>query len=129
MNPPDTSTVGPGMGAFIAFLFLAIALWLLMRNMNSRLRRMKYADQAEERAAQAAGSDRTDQAEERAAQAAGTDHADQAEERAAQAAGTDRTDGEVSTGADASDVPPAGAVGEGPVGEGPGTDPGQESTR
>ena len=32
--------VGPGMGAFTVFFILAIVLWLLMRNMNARLRRM-----------------------------------------------------------------------------------------
>lgn len=49
------SQVGPGLGAFAVFLALAIALWLLMRNMTARLRRMSYARrQEEERAAQAA---------------------------------------------------------------------------
>lgn len=48
---------GPGVGAFAVFFLLAIALWLLMRNMNSRLRRMSYADrQAERVAADAAAS-------------------------------------------------------------------------
>ena len=32
----------PGLWAFLAFVFLAVALWLLMRNMNARLRRMSY---------------------------------------------------------------------------------------
>ena len=40
---------GPGIGAFTVFLLLAIALWLLMRNMNSRLRRMSYADRSADR--------------------------------------------------------------------------------
>jgi flagellar biosynthesis/type III secretory pathway M-ring protein FliF/YscJ len=49
------SQVGPGLGAFAVFLALAIALWLLMRNMTARLRRMSYARrQEEERAAQVA---------------------------------------------------------------------------
>ena len=39
--------VGPGMGAFTVFFILAIVLWLLMRNMNSRLRRMNYAKRVE----------------------------------------------------------------------------------
>ena len=61
------SQVGPGLGAFAVFLALAIALWLLMRNMTARLRRMSYARrQEEERAAQAA------QAEVPAAPPAGT---------------------------------------------------------
>jgi hypothetical protein len=36
--------VGPGIWGFISFLFLAVALWFLVRNMNSRLRRMAYRD-------------------------------------------------------------------------------------
>ena len=47
--------VGPGIWGFIAFFVLAIALWFLVRNMNSRLRRMAYRDRdrAEEFAASA----------------------------------------------------------------------------
>ena len=44
METPSTS-IGPGLGAFIAFFVLAIALWLLMRNMNGRMRRMAYKEQ------------------------------------------------------------------------------------
>jgi hypothetical protein len=44
MDTPST-TVGPGLGAFIAFFVLAVALWLLMRNMNGRMRRMAYKEQ------------------------------------------------------------------------------------
>ncbi len=36
--------IGPGIWGFIAFFVLAVALWLLVRNMNSRLRRMAYRD-------------------------------------------------------------------------------------
>ena len=39
MNDDGAITGGPGIPAFIAFFFLVIALWLLMRNMNGRLRR------------------------------------------------------------------------------------------
>jgi hypothetical protein len=39
--------VGPGIWGFIAFFVLAISLWLLVRNMNSRLRRMAYRDRDE----------------------------------------------------------------------------------
>ena len=46
MKSPSTE-VGPGWWAFVAFFFLAIALWLLMRNMFKRLRRMTLADKAE----------------------------------------------------------------------------------
>ena len=44
MDTPSSS-IGPGLGAFIAFFVLAIALWLLMRNMNGRMRRMAYREQ------------------------------------------------------------------------------------
>ena len=61
--------VGPGMGAFTVFFILAIVLWLLMRNMNARLRRMDYAHKQEDaqaaRAAQthSAGGDPAAQAQ------------------------------------------------------------------
>jgi hypothetical protein len=47
--------VGPGIWGFIAFFVLALAQWFLVRNMNSRLRRMAYRDRdrAEEFAASA----------------------------------------------------------------------------
>jgi uncharacterized protein (TIGR03382 family) len=44
MDTPS-STVGPGIGAFLAFFLLALFLWLLMRNMNGRMRRMAYREQ------------------------------------------------------------------------------------
>ncbi len=44
MDTPSTS-IGPGLGAFIAFFLLALVLWLLMRNMNGRMRRMAYKEQ------------------------------------------------------------------------------------
>ena len=47
MNTPSTE-VGPGLWAFIAFFFLAVALWLLMRNMFVRLRRMNLVERAEQ---------------------------------------------------------------------------------
>lgn len=37
-----TTDVSPGIWGFIVFAVLAIALYLLMRNMNSRMRRMSY---------------------------------------------------------------------------------------
>ena len=51
--------VGPGIWGFIAFFVLAIALTLLVRNMNSRLRRMAYTDRERARAAEAAEAART----------------------------------------------------------------------
>ena len=45
MGPTTTtSALGPGVGAFIAFFFLAVALYFLMRNMNGRMRRMAYRE-------------------------------------------------------------------------------------
>lgn len=34
----------PGLGAFIVFAFLAVALYFLLRNMNARLRRMSFRE-------------------------------------------------------------------------------------
>lgn len=52
-TPTDELTpsqqAAPGLWAFVAFLFLVISLWLLMRNMNARLRRMSYKQKAAER--------------------------------------------------------------------------------
>ncbi len=36
--------IGPGFGGFVAFFVMALALWLLVRNMNGRLRRMAYRE-------------------------------------------------------------------------------------
>lgn len=47
MNSPSTE-VGPGFLAFFTFFFLALALWLLMRNMFARMRRMNIAKRSEE---------------------------------------------------------------------------------
>jgi hypothetical protein len=44
MNGVETFDIGPGIGAFFALLALAVSLWLLMRNMNGRMRRMAYAE-------------------------------------------------------------------------------------
>ena len=49
--------IGPGVWGFIAAFVLALALWLLMRNMNSRMRRMAYRERERlEREALDAGS-------------------------------------------------------------------------
>jgi hypothetical protein len=57
VNTPSTS-VSPGLGGFLAFFLLALALWLLMRNMNKRVRRMTYREEQEaaRRAAEAASA-------------------------------------------------------------------------
>jgi hypothetical protein len=54
VNGDTVSSVSPGIGAFLAFFALAIALWLLMRNMNSRMRRMSYRAEEAQREAEAA---------------------------------------------------------------------------
>ncbi|MFV0461601.1 MAG: hypothetical protein ACK5MP_00150 [Nostocoides sp.] len=41
MTTPSTE-VSPGLLGFFVFFILAVVLWLLMRNMNSRMRRMSY---------------------------------------------------------------------------------------
>ena len=46
MTDAPTADSGPGFLAFVAFFLLAIALWFLMRNMNARMRRMSYRQQA-----------------------------------------------------------------------------------
>jgi hypothetical protein len=45
--------VSPGLWGFVAFFVLAIALYLLMRNMNARMRRMSYRSEELAREAQA----------------------------------------------------------------------------
>jgi flagellar biosynthesis/type III secretory pathway M-ring protein FliF/YscJ len=57
VNGEPSTVVSPGLWGFVAFFVLAVALYLLMRNMNARMRRMSYrAEQrqreAEEHAAQ-----------------------------------------------------------------------------
>lgn len=50
-TPSDDSM--PGLGSFIVFVFLAVALYFLLKNMNARLRRMSYREK-ERAAAEAA---------------------------------------------------------------------------
>ncbi|HYN66895.1 MAG TPA: hypothetical protein VES93_08390 [Ornithinibacter sp.] len=49
MNEVPTADSAPGFLAFVAFFVLALALWFLMRNMNARMRRMSYRQQAAHR--------------------------------------------------------------------------------
>jgi hypothetical protein len=42
---PESVDVTAGLGGFLAFFLLALALYLLMRNMNARLRRMAYREE------------------------------------------------------------------------------------
>jgi hypothetical protein len=47
----ESVDVTAGLGGFLAFFLLALALYLLMRNMNARLRRMSYREEQEAKAA------------------------------------------------------------------------------
>lgn len=44
MNP-ESVDVTAGLGGFLAFFLLAVALYFLMRNMNARLRRLAYREE------------------------------------------------------------------------------------
>ena len=46
VEPSDNSM--PGMGAFIVFVFLAIALYFILKNMNARMRRMSFRERERE---------------------------------------------------------------------------------
>jgi hypothetical protein len=50
MNP-ESVDVTAGLGGFLAFFLLAVALYFLMRNMNARLRRMAYRQEQEAKTA------------------------------------------------------------------------------
>ncbi len=42
---PDPDSVTPGLAGFLVVFILAIATWLLLRNMTGRLRRMRFREQ------------------------------------------------------------------------------------
>jgi hypothetical protein len=46
----ESVDVTAGLGGFLAFFLLAVALYFLMRNMNTRLRRLAYREEQEARA-------------------------------------------------------------------------------
>ena len=52
---PESVAVTAGLGGFVSFFLLAVALYFLMRNMNARMRRMAY--RAEQEASAADGDD------------------------------------------------------------------------
>ncbi len=59
---PESVDVTAGLEGFLAFFLLAVALYLLMRNMNARMRRMAYREEQEAQAAQEkAAQERSDQ--------------------------------------------------------------------
>jgi hypothetical protein len=47
----ESVDVTAGLGGFLAFFLLAVALYFLMRNMNTRLRRLAYREEQEAGAA------------------------------------------------------------------------------
>lgn len=49
MTDAPSAAVAPGFFAFVAFFIMAMILWFLMRNMNARMRRMSYRQQAAQR--------------------------------------------------------------------------------
>jgi len=67
---PESVDVTAGLGGFLAFFLLALALYFLMRNMNARLRRMAYR---EEQAAKAADDDGPNDRPDSAGSAGGPD--------------------------------------------------------
>lgn len=48
---PESVAVTAGLGGFVSFFLLAVALYFLMRNMNSRMRRMAYREEQESKSA------------------------------------------------------------------------------
>ena len=54
MNGAPSTLVSPGLWGFVAFFVLAVALYLLMRNMNARMRRMSYRAEELRKEAEAA---------------------------------------------------------------------------
>ena len=58
---PESVAVTAGLGGFLSFFLLAVALYFLMRNMTARMRRMAYREEQEAKAAEGgSGSDRSD---------------------------------------------------------------------
>ena len=55
---PESVDVTAGLEGFLAFFLLAVALYLLMRNMNARMRRMAYREEQEAQAAQGTAGER-----------------------------------------------------------------------
>ena len=49
---PESVAVTAGLGGFVSFFLLALALYFLMRNMNARMRRMAYREEQEAKAAE-----------------------------------------------------------------------------
>lgn len=63
MNGAPSAMVSPGLWGFLAFFVLAIVLYLLMRNMNARMRRMSYRSEELQRQAEAQEREREQERE------------------------------------------------------------------
>jgi len=99
-GPVPNSAIGPGLGAFLAFFALAVALYFLLRNMNARMRRMAYRERDRLAALEAA----------EAAEAAGKAGAEGAGDSSAGGAtgtGQERGRGAVSAADPRDEAPPA----------------------
>jgi flagellar biosynthesis/type III secretory pathway M-ring protein FliF/YscJ len=48
-TPPDPESVSPGLWGFAVVFVLAIVVWLLMRNMTGRLRRLRFREEERQR--------------------------------------------------------------------------------
>lgn len=57
---PNPDTVTPGALAFVIMFVLAVAIWLLLRNLTGRLRRMRYREEQRVRAQQLAAAEDED---------------------------------------------------------------------
>jgi hypothetical protein len=79
MSDAPTADGGPGFLAFLAFFLLALALWFLMRNMNARMRRMSYRQQAAHRGKDEAQATPEDLAAEPDGPVAGSTRVDEAD--------------------------------------------------
>ena len=55
-SPSDPQSVSAGLWGFAVVFVLAIAVWLLMRNMTGHLRRMRFREQEQLRREAAEGS-------------------------------------------------------------------------
>lgn len=73
---PQLRNQMPGLGSFIVFAFLAVALYFLLKNMNARLRRMSYREKEREAAGVAAAAGEAAESDAGAPEPAGDEASD-----------------------------------------------------
>jgi hypothetical protein len=56
-TPADPDSVTPGLWGFLVVFVLAVVVWLLMRNMTGRLRRLRFREEERLRRERSAGGD------------------------------------------------------------------------